>query len=178
MATATEIFGWIKRSVLAQTHLTAAEAELVTYWIVSTWFQDVLSILPCLIITGPMHDATLILHCLRDYCRNPALVSGLRRADLGALNWGCETYLVSEPHLDKRTATLLSNLTDRAYRFVSGDCLASYSRPVAVYAGEVPGIHRIQHSIQIHVPPRRRPPLNVPSWLATHVAYVPKHLKQ
>jgi hypothetical protein len=178
MASGTEIFEWLKQSVLAQTHLTVIDAEIVTSWIISTWFRDALNIYPCLVITGTMHDATQILHCLRDYCRRAAVVSGVRRADLGALNWACETYLISEPRLDRKTTALLSSLTDGSCRFASGAYLACYSKPVAIFAGEVPGTHRIQHSVHVHVPPRRRPPLSMPSWLPKHLAFLPKHLEK
>jgi len=85
--TAAEIFGRIKESVAEQTHLPEAAAELVSYWIISTWFQDVLRVLPCLVITGPMYHASLVLDCLRDYCLRPARVAGFRRSDLGVLRF-------------------------------------------------------------------------------------------
>jgi hypothetical protein len=77
-ATATELFTWIKRCVLAQTHLPEDVAELVSFWTISTWFQDALTILPCLIITGPAHDGGGLLHVLGDLCRRPALLAGFQ----------------------------------------------------------------------------------------------------
>ncbi len=94
-ATAAEIFGWIRKSVVEQTHLPEAAAELVSCWIISTWFQDVLHVLPCLVITGPMHHAMLVLDCLHGYCFRVVRVAGFRRSDLRALRstWGTDLAL-------------------------------------------------------------------------------------
>jgi hypothetical protein len=67
VATADELFAWIKQTVLAQTCLPEDAAELIPFWVVSTWFQDVMTILPCLVITGPAYEAGVILHLLRDF---------------------------------------------------------------------------------------------------------------
>jgi hypothetical protein len=56
-ATAFEIFMWITRSLMAQTHLHEDDAEVVAFWVVSTWFQDVTTLFTCLIITGSAHYA-------------------------------------------------------------------------------------------------------------------------
>jgi hypothetical protein len=177
-ATAAEIFGWIKKSLVEQTHLPEASAELVTYWIIYTWFQDVLHVLPCLVITGPMHDAMLVLDCLRDYCLAPAWVAGFRRSDLGVLKSACGTCLLSEPNLDKRTAAFLSNLTNRKCWFVEGGSFSGYAKPTAIYVGEHPGTQKILHSVQVHITPTLRQAGSRPAWLKKHVQYVPKHLKQ
>ena len=175
-ATAAEIFGWIKRSVVEQTHLPEADADLVTYWIISTWFYDVLRVLPCLVITGPMHHAMLVLDCLRDYCRAPARVAGIRRSDLGALNSACCTYLLSEPDLDKRTAALLNSLTDRKCRMVEGGYISCFAKPTAIYAGEHPGVHKIQYSVQVHITPTLIEAASRPAWLQKYIEYVPEYL--
>jgi hypothetical protein len=155
-ATAAELIDWIRRSLLAQTHLHEDVAELVAFWAVSTWFQDSLTILPCLVITGPAHHAGIVLHILDNLCRGAKLLAGFRRSHLGVLHWECQTNLVSEPNLDERTANLLSNLTDRNFSVVEGRSLTRYSKSTAIYAGENPGTHKIQNSIHIHIPPYER----------------------
>jgi len=77
----------------------------------------------------------------------------LRRSDLGVLHWECQTNLVSEPNLDKRTANLLSNLTDRNFSVVEGRSLTRYSKSTAIYDGENPGTHKILNSIHIRGTP-------------------------
>lgn len=177
-ATAIESLTWIKRCVLAQTHLPEDVAELASLWVISTWFQDALTILPCLIITGPAHDGGGLLHVLGDLCRRPALLAGFQRSHLGVLRWGCETNLVSEPNLDKRTAALLGNLTDRSFLVVEGGSLAPCSRSTAIYAGENPTTHKIQHSIHIHISATNAAPPARPEWLWKTTEHLPLHLAQ
>ena len=143
-ATAVELTDWMKRSVLARTNLPEDAAEIVAFWVFSTYFQDALTVLPCLMITGNAHEAGVVLHLLCTFCRCAALLAGLRRSDLGVLRWGCQTNLVTEPNLDKRTAALLSSMTDRNCLVVDGQSLTRCSKSTAIYAGEYPVTHKIQ----------------------------------
>ena len=81
-ATAVQIFNWIKQSILAQTHLPDDVAALVALWVISTWFQDTLAVLPCLVISGPAHDAMVVLRVLNDFCCIPVLIAEFRKGDL------------------------------------------------------------------------------------------------
>jgi hypothetical protein len=171
-------FSWIKQSALAQTHLPEEAAELVAFWVISSWFQDALTVLPCLIITGHAHDAGVVLHVLGDFCRHAALLAGFRRSHLGILRQSCQTNLVSEPSLDKRTADLLSSLTDRRFLVVEGGSLTRYSKSTAIYAGENPETHRIQNSIHIHTTPTNAAPPAPPQWVQKMIERVPVHLDQ
>jgi hypothetical protein len=176
VATADELITWIKRSLLVQTHLSEDAAELVAFWAISTWFQDVLTVLPCLVLTGPAHAAVDVLHDLRNVCREAKLLSGFRRSHLVVLSWSCRTHLISEPNLDKRTANLLSNLTDRKFRVIEGGSLTCYSKSTAIYTGENPGAHQIQNSIHIHIPLTNAARAARPDWLQEIIARVPIHL--
>jgi hypothetical protein len=178
VATAVELFTWTMRCVLAQTHLPEDAAEFVAFWVISTWFQDALTILPCLVITGPAHDAGVVLHVLSDFCRQAALLAGFGRSHLSVLQWGCKTNLVSEPNLDKRTANLLSSLTDRRFLVVEGGTLARFSKSTAIFAGENPETHKIQNSIHIHIAPTNAAPPAPPQWLQKMIERVPVHLDQ
>jgi hypothetical protein len=178
VATAVQLFTWIKRTILAQTHLPENVAEIVAFWVISTWFQDALTVLPCLVVTGPAHDAEVLLHALRDLCRGAALLAGFRQSHLSVLRWGCVTSLISEPNLDKRTANLLSNLTDRRYLVVEGGSLSCCSKSAAIYAGENPGTHNIQNSIRIHITPTNEAPSVPPQSLQKTIERLPVHLDQ
>lgn len=151
-ATAIELFTWIMQTLLVQAHLPEDAAELVAIWTLSTWFQDALDVLPCLVLTGSAHDARSLLHVLSDFCREAKLLAGFGRSHLDALRC-CRTDLTSEPNLDRRTADLLSNLTDRGFLVVQGSYMACYSKSTAIYAGENPETHRILNSIHIHMVP-------------------------
>jgi hypothetical protein len=176
-ATATELFTWIKRALLAQTNLSNDAAELVAFWTISTWHQEAFTVLPCLVITGPAHDASRVLHVLSDFCLLPALLPGFARSHLKVLR--CRrTNLILDPNLDTRTANLLSSLTDKKSLVVTGPSLACYSKSAAIYAGENPETYKIQNSIHIHLTPTNAEPTACPPWLQTMIERVPIHLKQ
>jgi hypothetical protein len=175
--TAVELIGWIKQTILAQMHLPDDAAEIVAFWVISTWFQDALSVLPCLVITGAAHEAWALLHVLRDLCARAVLLADFRRSHLSVLR-GFQTRLVWEPDLDRRTADLLSNLTDRLFLVVGGGSLGCHSAPTAIYAGENPGRHNIQNSIHIHLTATNQAPPAPPQGLQKTIERVPVHLDQ
>ncbi|WP_109487988.1 hypothetical protein [Occallatibacter savannae] len=149
-STAAEIFNWTKALLLSQTHLSEEEAELVTFWMMSTWSQDALKVLPCLVINGPAHQAMRVMQVLNNLCYVPVLVPGFRRGDLEALRC-CMTFLILEPSLSRRTADLLSALTEPSSRVVAGSSFLYCSRAIAVYAGEDPETPEIWNCLHIHM---------------------------
>jgi len=177
-ATVLEIFTWIKRSVLAQTHLPEDAAALVALWVISTWFQDTLAVLPCLAISGPAHDALVFLRVLNDFCCKPLLVAEFRKSDLDPLNWDFQTQLISEPNLDNRKAALLGNLTNRGFRIVADRRALVCSKSRAIYIGEEPATKKIQHSIHINIIPTKAEPPTPLQWLQKNIDYIPVHLSQ
>ena len=79
---AFEIFTWIKHMIKAQTHLSDVDVAYVPRsGLISTWFREALIVLPCLVITGPAHEATELLRVLhRPYrCASLLLVVGFRQ---------------------------------------------------------------------------------------------------
>ena len=177
-ATVIEIFTWIKRSVLAQTPLPEDAAELVAFWVISTWFQEALTVFPCLVITGPAHDAMVVLGILWAFCPKRVRVADFRKSDLATLNRRFSTALISEPNLNKRNAALLGNLTNRGFGVVAEGCAIDYSMSRAIYAGEHPGTHKIQHSIHLHIPATNAAPPAHPEWLQKTIEHVRGHLSQ
>ena len=175
-ATADELFAWIKQCVLAQTQLSEDAAELVAFFVISTWCQEALTALPCLVISGSAHDAGVVLRILKDFCWNAALVAGIRRSDLWVLHCGCMTKLIWEPNLDRRTASLLSSLTDRNYMVVERGSMACYSKSAAIYVGQNPGSHQIVNSIRVHIPVTNAAPPAPPQWLTVMNQRLPVHL--
>lgn len=178
IATAADLITWIKRVLLARTILPEDAATLVAFWVISTHFQDASSVLPCLLVTGPARDAMVVLHVLSEFCREAKLLSGFRRADLSALQCVCKTNLVSEPNLDKRTAALLGDLTDRNFMVVDRGWLTCYSKSTAIYAGENPETPRIENSIHVHITQTNSAPPAPPQWLEKMMAGLPSHLDQ
>ena len=150
-----ELHTQIKRIIAGRTGLPDNVSGLVAFWAISTWFRDLFPVIPGLTITGPAHEAMVVLSVLYDLCTTPILLAGFRRADLKCLRYG--TLLISEPNLDKRTAALLGNLTNRGFIAVEQG-YRQYSW--AVYIGEDSSIKRIQHSLCIDAgaQPHAKPP--------------------
>jgi hypothetical protein len=176
-ATAFEIFTWVKKVLLSKKRLAENQAELAAFWIISNRFQEALSVRPCLVITGPAHDAGQVLQVLNKLCQRAALLAGVRRSDLDALQ-RFSTLLVFEPNLDRRTAELVSSLTDTNIVTVNRSECARYSKSIAIYAGENPETHKIQNSIHIHIPPASAEPSASPPWLQKMIERIPVHLDQ
>lgn len=176
-ATAAELVSWITRYFFALTHLSRYAAALTAFWVIPTYFQDALTILPCLVITGPAHDAIRVLHILKRFCRQAALLAGFGRSHLDAVRY-YRTNLIWEPSLDERTADLLGSLTDCNFSVVRGSGVGQYSKSTAIFAGENPETHRIMNSIHIHIAPTNAA-LPAPSQsLRTMLERVPVHLDQ
>lgn len=178
VATAVEIFTWITRCFLALALLLVDEAELITFWAISTWFQDELTVFPCLAITGPAHDAMEVLNILQGFCRMPLLVADFRKGDLVTLRHSCHTVLISEPNLNTRSAALLGNLTNRGFRVVADGGATDSSMSRAIYLGENPTTHKIQNSIRIHISPANAAPPAAPQGLREMIERIPVHLAQ
>jgi len=176
-ATATEIVRWLRLIFLAQTHLSDEAAELAAYWVISTYFQSALNVLPSLIVTGDTPQANQVLHALRAFCQKPVLLARLERNHL-CMICGFSTLLVFAPHLQKRTADLLSSLTDKRIYHVNGQNCGYYAKSIALYAGESPDIPKIQNAIHIHIPPTNAPPPRAPQCLPTMMEHIPVHLDQ
>jgi hypothetical protein len=143
-----ELHTQIKRILSRRTLLPDSVSALVAFWVISTWFQDAFTVFPCLVVTGPAHEAMVILRVLDELCHAPILLAGFKRADLKDLNRR-RTLLISEQNLDPRTAALLGNLTNRGFALVEQGSYLYGTNSKAVYIGEDPAIKKIQHSIYI-----------------------------
>jgi hypothetical protein len=174
-STAFEIFTGIQQTIGAQTHLSDANIAIAAYWVISTWFQEALTVLPCLVITGPPHEATELLRVLGDLCRGSLLLAGFRRGDLKDV---CgRTLLISEPHLSKQTAALLGNLTNRGFMIVEQRSYLYCHSSNAIYIGDDPTITRIQHAIYIDVTsPLDAEKTTLPEWVHRNIECLTGHL--
>jgi hypothetical protein len=158
--TTEELFARIKLAIGEQTHLSDKDNALLTLWVFSTWFHDVLSMAPGLVITGPSHEGDAVLRALHAFCYHPVLVAGMTGAALSAIQWDKKpTLLIFEPNLSRRLAALLCSSTRRGYlalRTVPGASKSAfdYYGPKAIYAGEDPPISAmLQHCVHINALP-------------------------
>jgi hypothetical protein len=136
-----------------------------------------LTVFPCLLITGRAHDAIRVLYILKAFCPKAALLAGFDRSQLDVLGY-YRTNLISEPNFDKRTANLLSCLTDKRFLVARGQYMARNSRSMAIYGGENPGTHRILNAIHIHMAPTHAALPDPPQSLPKMMKRVPAHLEQ
>jgi hypothetical protein len=157
---AFEIFTRIKHTIGAKTHLSDANIAVAAFWVISTWFQDALTLLPCLAITGPDHEANELLSVLHELCSGSLLLAGFRRRDL--MDVSQRTLLISEPHLSNQNAALLGNLTNRGFMIVEQRYYLFCHSSKAIYIGDSPTIKRIQHAIYIDVTPALNAEKRVP----------------
>jgi hypothetical protein len=154
-----ELHTHIKQMIAGRTRLPDSISSLVAFWAISIWFQEAFPIFPALVITGPAHEAMVVLGVLGDLCLTPTLLAGFKRADLRELN-GYRTLLIAESNLNNRTAALLGNLTNRNFVLVEQGYYLHCAGSRAIYVGEDPSIKRIQHSLYIDatIPPGIPPP--------------------
>ena len=172
---ALEIFTTIKHTIKAQTHLSDADVAVAAFWVISTWFQEALIVLPCLVITGPAHEANELLRVLHDLCYASLLLAGFRRGDLKEVSR--HTLLISEPDLNNQTAALLGSLTNRGFLIVEQRYYVHCHSSKAVYIGDDPTIRRIQHAIYIDVTPAPSAAKGIPpEWVQRNIEYLPGHL--
>jgi hypothetical protein len=178
LTTLPELVSSIKRSLVTQAYLPDDAAELVAFWVISTWFFGALDFFPCLVITGPAHDASRALHVLHKLCFQAALLAEFRRSELHGVFWSGGTNLISEPNLDKRTANLLGHLTDKSFWVVEDDSRVCYAKSTAIYAGESPDTHKILNSIHVHMTPTNAEPPHCSEWFESMVQRIPVQLQK
>jgi hypothetical protein len=172
---AFEIFTRIKHTIGAQTHLSDVNIALAAFWVISTCFQEALIVLPCLVITGPDHEATELLRVLHDLCKGSLLLAGFRRGDLKDVS--CRTLLISEPNLNNQMAALLGNLTNRGFMIVEQRSYLNCHSAKAIYIGQDPTIRRIQHAIYIDVTPALNAENGIPpEWVYRNIEHLPGYL--
>ena len=147
----TELYTELKRMIARSTFLAEDASALVAFWALSTWFRQILQVFPILLVSGPTFEANSVLNVLNELCYEPVLLAGFTRRDLRDLRGF--TFLISEPHLDKRTVALLGNLTDRKFCFADQGSLLPFAASRAVYIGEDSAIGKIPHSIHIRATP-------------------------
>ena len=104
------------------TYLSDSASSLVAYWVLSTWFQDALTVCPCLVLAGPPHEAMVVLGALKDLCLQPRLLAGFKRSDFRHLA-GDPTLPPAEPNLGNRDADLLGSLTNWDFMLIEGEYL-------------------------------------------------------
>ncbi len=155
--TTKELFNRIKKGIGEQTNLPDEVSALLTFWVFSTWFREVLSLAPCLVITGWGHDGETILNTLRSFSYHPLLMAGLTSANLNRLpHYMPTTLLIAEPYLSRRMALLLDCSTSRGYQAILKGERFDYFGPKAIYIGEDQPARSMPNSVHINASDTRR----------------------
>jgi hypothetical protein len=153
--TTRELFERIKQAISQQTQLDERNSALCTYWVFSSWFQELLSCAPCLAITGWPHEGETVLRTLRAFCRNGFLVEGLKRADLRGFYYEVltPTFLIYAPNLTKSMVSFLACATRRGF-YERKNHYFDYFGPKAIYVGEnMPVKSMLAHSVHVNASP-------------------------
>jgi hypothetical protein len=135
--TTGEFFSLIRMKIAEQTFLSSRATAMLTYWVLSTWFSECLSLAPCLVITGSPREGDLVLKALRPFCRHPFLMTGVTSATLKTIDWDLRpTLLISEANLTKRVGALLDCSTTMGYMIGRANEYQDYFGPKAIYVGD------------------------------------------
>lgn len=160
--TTEELFTTIKKAIAEQTNLSDKDSALLTFWVFSTWFCDVLLLAPGLVLTGSAHDGDAVLRTLYAFCYHPILLPAMTSRTLNEIKWEWKpTLLIFEPSLSKRSAGLLCSSTRPGYlvqsaRAGSPSSAVDYYSSKAIYAGEdPPATAMLQHCVHVNVSPIR-----------------------
>lgn len=153
--TTEELFRRLQKAIAAQTSQSEQVSALLAYWTVASWFYDGLSLAPGLAIIGPGFEGDLVLRTLRDFCRNPLMMTGINTADLKNVNWEIPpTLLCYAPNLTKQMASLLGCSTRRNYMVGGAGKYQDFYCAKGLYIGEEASVDRIPRcSVQINVLP-------------------------
>jgi hypothetical protein len=136
--TTGELFTRVQRAIAERAHLPDRESALLTFWVFSTWFKEVLSVAPCLLITGRPQEGETVLSTLRAFSSRPHPLAGLTSQSLKTVTWVYyPTLLISEPNLGKRMAVFLGCSTCRGYVAMGYDGgRVDHFGSKAIYLGE------------------------------------------
>ena len=153
--TTDELVTRLQEAIAAQTFLPIQTSSLLTYWTISTWFSDGLSLAPGLVIVAPEFEGDRVLRTLRSFCRYPLMLTRAEVSSLKKVNWcTTPTLLFYDPHVTKQMTTILGCTTSRGYMVGDADGYKDCYGPKAIYVGEEVSVDRIpRSSLQVRLQP-------------------------
>jgi hypothetical protein len=142
------LFSRLQQAIVEQAGVSEDCSALLTFWTISTWFSDALSLAPGLAIVGPPHEGDRLLRTLTNFCRNPLLLWRANLAPMKRAEWETtRTLLFFDPCLTRQMAAMLGCTTRPGYRlgYNAGDQqrYRDFFGPKAVYLGEQVSADRI-----------------------------------
>jgi hypothetical protein len=129
------------------------------YFVFSSWFPDCLPAAPCLCVTGPRAEASLLLQLLACMARHPLRLGEIARSALCSLPFDLQLTLLIDHEPTSRSAwNLLAISNDRGAliswknRLINPFCAKAIYRGLALDEDHFDGI-----ALHINVPPSRGP---------------------
>jgi hypothetical protein len=141
-----QLFKLICDSIRTWTDAPEDLCETLSFWVLSTWFQDVFPVIPSLVIAGLPHHGMQILRVLDSLCGSPVLMPGFSAKAIEA-HGRSFTLLISEPNLNCRMAADLGSMTCAGFQS---------SHSIAVYVGERSPVGLIPYSVCVAIAPNTR----------------------
>lgn len=140
-------------SVFVEHSMPESVAQKLTLWALSTWFADLLPVAPCLILTGPRPEASLVLRLLSSVVRHGLSVGAFDIAGFRSLPMHLQpTLLISDVSPSKLKLLAASN-DHRAYLTREG--LTDLYCAKALYAGPRLSSIDFESAFHIHLVPSR-----------------------
>ena len=153
--TTDELFGRLQNTIAAQASVSAQTSALLSFWTISTWFSDGLSLAPGLVIVGPAHEGDLVLRALRNFCHYPLMLTRTDIPSLQRANWyTTPTLLLYDPNISKQMVTTMGCASTRGYMINAGGGYKDFYGPKAIYLGEEVSVDRIPRcSLHVRLQP-------------------------
>ena len=153
--TTRQLFVRLQQAIGGQALLPEHTSALLTYWTISTWFPDGLSLAPGLVLVAPEFEGDLVLRTLRNFCRSPLL---LTRVDIPTLQrvqlQNNPTLLFYDQNITKQMAAVLGCATSRGYMVGHGDKYKDFYGPKAICVREGISADRVPRcSLQVRLQP-------------------------
>jgi hypothetical protein len=132
------LFSAIRSLIIEQLGASVADASLLSYWSMASWFPDVLDFVPRLTVTGPRHAADLVLRLLSGFSRRPVLLASLSPAAWRSIPFDklAPTVFVRRIGSTQKCKELLDAVEAKGYFVARGRDLLPSCGTVCVYLGE------------------------------------------
>lgn len=131
------LFEAVRSRLEQQAELPQPTSSLLTYWVLMTWFADVLPLAPTLVITGNEYQADLLLRALACVCRYPMMLAGINPGMLRMLPTDSlvPTLLIYETRLSAAMLSLLHSSKAPGYFVPVRGTVQDLYCPKAIYIG-------------------------------------------
>src|SRR5262249_20466184 len=142
------------KGLLSTSGFEADVALATSFWLLASWFSDVLSSAPALMISGPPTETGFLLDLLSCVARRGLHIGDVTPGDVRSLPMPiCPTLLINAGQIDSRCRKLL-RITSRRRAFVghSGKLLNLYCAK-AIYCGVVGDFSAITEALHVTLQP-------------------------